>query len=474
MKSKLLGMALVCLLICSGAMAQVVGWRTDGTGRYTAATPPTEWSTEKNVVWKTAMKTQSNATPVVVGDRIFVCEERATLVCVRASDGEILWQKTHTYLDTVNPAERDKVRQQLEEADIEKTTKDFRSSKNQLNGTRNQLKKAQKKLEETPDDADLKKKIEDLKKKQDNLKKRVEELDAKLKPVAEYIIPVTEGTNGYATPTPVSDGKNVYVLFGTGVAACYDLEGNPKWVKLVQKPTNGWGHSASPVLVGDKLLVHVRSMIALNKDTGEVVWQSKANPRWGTSVHTRIGDVDVVITPNGDIFRVSDGKQLAKNISSLEYATPIVQDGIVYFIEHGGKAFKLPSETSETIAPEFLWQTKPRKERYYGSSVYYGGLIYAVNERGVFSVIDLYTGNVVNEKRLKLGKGTVYPSVALAENYVFVSSDNGTTIVFESGVEPLEVSKNKLEPFRTCPVFRGNRMYIRTKDYLYCIEESAL
>jgi len=474
MKVKLLSMALMCLLVCSSSMAQVVGWRTDSTGRYTDATPPTKWSTEENVIWKTAMKSQSNATPVVVGDRIFVCEERETLVCVGASDGEILWQKTNTYLDTVNPEERDKVRKQLEEVEIEKTTKDFRSTKNQLNGTRNQLKKAQKKLEETPDDADLKKKIEDLKKKRDNLKKRVDELDAKLKPVEEYIIPLTHGTNGYSSPTPVSDGSNVYVLFGNGVAACYDMDGNRKWIKVVEKPTHGWGHSASPVLVGDKLLVHVRSMIALNKDTGEVIWKSKANPRWGTSVHTLIGDVDAVITPNGDIFRVNDGKQLTKGISSLEYAAPIIQDGVVYFIQHGGKAFKLPSETSDEIKPEFLWQTKPRKERYYASSVYYGGLIYAVNQRSVFSVIDAHTGNVVNEKRLKLGKGTVYPSVALADNYVFVSSDNGTTMVFDSGVEPLEISKNKLELFRTSPVFVGNRMYIRTKDFLYCIEESDL
>jgi len=415
------------------------------------------------------MPNRSNSTPIIVGDRIFVCSERTTLVCVRASDGEILWQHDNTYLDTVNPEEVDKVRKQLEEVDIEKTTKDFRGAKNQLNKTKDQLNKAKKKLEETPDDQNLKQKIEDLEKKMPDQKKRVDQLWAKLEPVKEYIIPVTHDVNGYSSCTPVSDGKNVYVLFGTGVAACYDMEGNRQWTKLIEKPTQGWGHSSSPVLVGETLLVHVNNLIALDKKTGEVLWKSKAKSRWGTAVHTRLGDVDVIITPNGDFFRVSDGKLIAKNVSFLEYAGPIVYDGVVYFIQHGGKAFKLPSEAADTITPELLWETKPRKERYYASSVYYGGLIYAINQKGFLSVIDENTGEVVNELKLKLGKGTVYPSVALAGTYLFVSSDNGTTMVFESGIVPNEIAKNTLESFRSCPVFVGERMYVRGMEHLYCI-----
>jgi hypothetical protein len=48
-----------------------VGWRTDGTGRYPDAQPPTEWSAQSNVVWKTPLPKPSNATPILVGDRLF-------------------------------------------------------------------------------------------------------------------------------------------------------------------------------------------------------------------------------------------------------------------------------------------------------------------------------------------------------------------------------------------------------------------
>jgi len=458
MKIKLLGIALLCLFACSSVMAQrMVGWRTDGTGKYLNTTPPTKWSAEKNVVWKTKMPSQSNSTPVVVGERIFVCSEPTTLVCVSANDGKILWQRDNTYLDMVNPEERDKVRKQLEEVDIENTTKEFRSTRNQLNGARDKLNKS-------PDDEELKKKIEELSKKFDELK-------AKLAPVDKYVIPETHDVNGYSSPTPVSDGKNVYVLFGTGVASCYDMEGNRKWIKMLEKPKDGWGHSASPVLVGDKLLVHINSLIALDKETGEMIWQSEAKPRWGTAFATRIGDVDVIITPNGDFFRVSDGKQIASNVSFLEYAGPIVHTGAVSFIQFGGKSLNLPLEAADTITLEVIWETKPRKERYYASSVYHEDLIYAINQKSFFSVIDGTTGEVVYEKKLKLGKDTGYPSVTLAGNHLFVSSQDGTTMILEPGREPKEIATNTLEPFRSCPVFVGKRMYLRGMEHLYCIGE---
>ncbi|HCN08111.1 MAG TPA: hypothetical protein DIT01_09270, partial [Lentisphaeria bacterium] len=60
----------------------VVGWRTDGTGEYPDAKPVTTFSEAENVVWKTPLPATSNATPVITGNRIFVCSEPTTLICV--------------------------------------------------------------------------------------------------------------------------------------------------------------------------------------------------------------------------------------------------------------------------------------------------------------------------------------------------------------------------------------------------------
>jgi outer membrane protein assembly factor BamB len=67
--------------------------------------------------------------------------------------------------------------------------------------------------------------------------------------------------------------------------------------------------------------------------------------------------------------------------------------------------------------------------------------------------------------------GQCYPSITLAGKYLFVSSDNGHTLVLEPGREYKEIAHNVLEPFRSTPVFEGKRMYVRTLQHLWCIGE---
>jgi len=189
-----------------------------------------------------------------------------------------------------------------------------------------------------------------------------------------------------------------------------------------------------------------------------------------------IGDTKVLITAKGDIVRVEDGALLAKSIAKVTYSGPVMDDGVVYFIEHDqqtSKAFRLPDEiTDDSVAVEKLWESKPAKERYYASPVVREGLIYALNQRGVFSVMDAATGEVVYEQRLDFGKGTCYPSPTLAGEFVLLSCYNGVSYVVKTGREYQEVARNTLEPFRACPVFVGDNMYIRGQKNLYCIGQA--
>jgi len=62
-----------------------VGWRGDGSGRYTAATPPTTWSRnekgeKKNIVWETKLPCYSWSTPIIVGNKIFTRSEPYDLI----------------------------------------------------------------------------------------------------------------------------------------------------------------------------------------------------------------------------------------------------------------------------------------------------------------------------------------------------------------------------------------------------------
>jgi hypothetical protein len=98
-------------------------------------------------------------------------------------------------------------------------------------------------------------------------------------------------------------------------------------------------------------------------------------------------------------------------------------------------------------------------------------LVYGINAMGILSVVEAATGKLVYEQRLPFGKGQVYPSITLAGGLLFLSSDEGITLVLEPGREYKEVAKNTLEPFRSTPVFQDKRMYVRGREYLYCIGE---
>ncbi len=156
--------------------------------------------------------------------------------------------------------------------------------------------------------------------------------------------------------------------------------------------------------------------------------------------------------------------------AKLDYCAPIVEDSVVYFIiQKGGRAIRLSAEPGETITLDVLWETNPRDDRYYASPVIHEGLIYAVTQKGILSVIDANTGQVVYERSLDLGGGTVFPSVTLSRDYLYVSSDNGTTVVLQPGREHQEVARNSLEAFRSSPIFANDRMYVRGLQHLYCI-----
>ncbi|MCE5239923.1 PQQ-like beta-propeller repeat protein [bacterium] len=443
----------LCLIVCL-AHADGVGWRTDGTGRYPSATPPTDWAVSRNVIWTTPMPSWGNATPVIVGNRIFVCSEPDTLLCVDVTTGQVLWQKTNSYSDLPNFADPAAM------AEANKRTAELRREIAQTQGL---IWKTDRALKEKPDDADLKAQLEAAKEK---LKGLQEEHKASSQPA--YVLPRTYQINGYATPTPVSDGQHVYALFGHGVVSCYDLEGNKVWSRFVEHSASEYGHSTSPVLADGKLIIHILNLMALDPATGQTLWQVRLPESWGTPQVGRIGDTAIVATPAGDIVQASDGKVLAKKLCRLEYGDPIMAEGNIYYIQNGGKAFKLPATTAEPFEPQLLWETQVNKDRYYAASVLDNGIIYCVTQVGVFSAIDATNGQVLYEQRLQLPPA-MYPAVTLAGNLLYVSNEKGTTVLVKPGRQYEEVGRLTLEPFRCCPVFAGSRVYIRTLKSLFCL-----
>ncbi len=408
------------------------------------------------------MPSWSNATPIIVGDKLFVCSEPDELVCVNLANGNTLWRRPNAY-EPVFPADKmAEIREKAAKAEV---------IGKKLRGANGKLWRARKKLKEAPEDADLKKQVE-------TRKAEVKAIAEEFEPLKEHMTPAAHKVTGYSTHTPVSDGKHVWVATGFGTVACYDLAGKRKWIKLIEKPVNDRGNSTSPVLAGGKLIVHFRDMIGLDPATGDVKWRtkSKINGLWGTPAVVKVDGVELIISATGDVVRASDGKKLTEKktkISKLSFGSPVVLDGVVYFSERGGAAIKLPAKVGEKFVGEKVWEgLKIKGDRYYASSLVHDGLIYAITRYGQLTVVDAKTGETVYTQKCKLPKkAEVYSSITLAGKYVYVSIDSGVTIVLAPGREYKEVAVNQLETFRSCPVFAGKRMYIRGYKNLYCIGE---
>ena len=88
-----------------------------------------------------------------------------------------------------------------------------------------------------------------------------------------------QNVNGPASPSPVTDGTNVYVFFQEFGVVSYDSAGKERW-KVPLGPFNMfYGFGASPILVDDTIVLPVDQdspssyLIALDKNSGRVRWK---------------------------------------------------------------------------------------------------------------------------------------------------------------------------------------------------------
>ncbi len=455
---------LLALALASAAPArQPVGWRMDGTGNFPQAQPPLEWSPTQHVLWSTPMPQWSNASPIVVGDRIFVSSEPDTLICVRASDGRILWQRTNSLEDAV-PAKISHHSEVEQESRLQQARQALAQAEYDLTSLRRQLRSS-------PKDADASSKARALRKQAGELRRELAALAKAAKP------PSVHEANGYSTPTPTSNGDSVQVLFGTGVVASYDLDGNRRWIKWLDRVQVPNGAAASPVLAGGKLLVLLNDLIALDAASGEVEWRVNVPSRPGTPALFQIEGQDLVILPSGHCVRVADGAVVASGLGDLEYNSPLVRDGVLYMIQGTAQAFRIPRKMADSLTFEPLWTSKLKGERYYSSPLLLDGLIYAVTRTQIFNVVDAKTGAIVYAERLRLGEtagvDSVYSSITQGGGHVFVSGFEGATAVLAPGRTFQQRALNRLAAFRSNPVFDGDRIYVRGNDRLYCLSANA-
>ncbi|MDB5339124.1 MAG: bamB 2 [Planctomycetaceae bacterium] len=426
-----------------------VGWRSDGKGEFKALDAPTHWSRESGIAWKTKLPASSLSSPIVAGERAFVMVEPDRLLCFRLSDGELLWDRPHEYEVAFGPEKAKEIKRQHAES---------KQVHQEIGELEKQLKTAQ---DADPNSADVSALRDKIKK----LQQHDEELTAIPPPQAE--------ATGNTASTPVCDSENVYAVLGNGMVSSHRLDGKRNWIRFIGQSMSR--HSASPLIAGKLLIVHLKQLTALDLQTGEIVWKTDTPPRNGTPVAATVGEQSVIVTPAGAIVRSADGKVLAKDLFDLGYCSPIVEAGVIYAAERGRLvAIKLlPGDDKETIRTEVLWQTRGPQDDRLASPVVHGGLLFSATGSGILDVVDIATGKVIKRKRLELGEGRVDASLSVANDHLYIQSTNGTTVILEPTADCPEIARNTAEGSSSSPFFVADRILFRTPTHMICIVEKG-
>ena len=225
------------------------------------------------------------------------------------------------------------------------------------------------------------------------------------------------------------------------------------------------------------MLVHFGPLVCLDAVTGKLLWKNNnAKATYGTPARVRIGDTEVVVTSKGDIVRVADGKIMASDLGNCMYASPVVQDNMVYFIESDISAVQLPDQAADQIQCRELWSGNLEGE-FYASPVVDGGRIYTVDKGGNYYVLDAKTGRTILNKTLDFARtdgANVYPSPCLAGKLLFIGNDAGEILIVEPTGQSAVIGLNSLpRGSGATPAFSGQRMFVRGGKLLYCIGDRS-
>ncbi len=309
--------------------------------------------------------------------------------------------------------------------------------------------------------------------------------------------------NSFASGTPATDGKLVYVTFfeagdqeiiapnvgserkifpGKMVVAAYDYEGNQKWIVKPGEFISAHGYSSCPVLYKDLVIVNGDHdgdsyILAINKNTGETVWKTKRSYGIRSYCTPLIREIDgrtqmvfsgskhiISLNPeNGNVHWVVEGP-------TEQFVASMVYDGELFYMCAGFPTYHVmgidPRGKGDVTESHVRWHSKEVR-CYVPSPVVIGDYLIVADDRGTANCYSTKDGT-----RLWLDRLGNHFSASLlqANGLAYLIADNGLTKIVKPGKELEIVAENPLNEYvYASPALANNRLFIRGEKHLFCI-----
>lgn len=417
-------------------------WRGP-TGNSTSpdAKPPTEWSATKNVKWKTAIPGRGSGSPVIWGNQVFV------VTAVSSGTGST---------SAARPAPQQRRRS--------------KRGRGGPGGGRSLNKMAFKLL---------------------CFDRKTGKLLWERTAVETTPHQGTHQTNGHASASPCTDGKQVYAHFGSRGLFCYTMEGKPVWQRTDfgrMNTRSSFGEGSSPTIAGDKIIVPwdhegPSSIHALDKRTGKTIWKTDRDEPtcWATPLIVEHKGQSQVIMNGQTCARAYDlktGEELWRCAGQTQRpVASAVGDGNFVVIGSGFRgsymgAFRLGGRGDIEGSQSVIWELDRDTPDIASPLLSNGRVYFHKGKTGMLTCVDAATGKAHYEVERISGINSTYASPVAANGHVYLTGRRGATVVIKDDKKLEIVASNSLgEGVDATPAPVDNELFIRGERHLFCIAE---
>jgi outer membrane protein assembly factor BamB len=294
---------------------------------------------------------------------------------------------------------------------------------------------------------------------------------------------------GYAAPTPCTDGKRVFVVFGSAVMAALDFDGKLAWRQVLKPHSFDVTIGSSPILHGDHVLFLFAMankadsrVAAFKKADGSLAWETKM-PKTGFGHSTPLlidvkGRRQLVTVASGAgnfgeavmAFDPADGKRIWWCAGAGDASSPAYGGGILYTDSgRGGQGTAVdPTGEGDVTATHVKWTVGGMPESI-GSPIIVGGHVFRLLGSKEVKVWQLSDGQQTD--RAKLGNlGSTWASpVADGDGRLYFAS-GGRSVVVKAGPKLEILAENDLgDPNHASPAVSNGRLYLLGLKSLHCV-----
>ena len=309
--------------------------------------------------------------------------------------------------------------------------------------------------------------------------------------------------NSYASETPVTDGRRVYVYLGYVGLFAYEMDGTLAWAKPMDAKNTGndgyfYGGGASPALHDGRIYIvndneEASFAAAFDAQTGAELWRSARDERsnWSTPYVWQNDLRTEVVTVGSRKVRSYDvnGRALWELAvgTTLHTPTPFARHGLLYvssgyysdprrpvFAIRPGASGDISLKDEETSNAFIAWFQRTASATY-PSAIVVGDQFYTLLDRGFLTAHDARTGKeIYGRQRLAVDAGAFSASPWSYNGKIFALSEDGDTFVIQAGPQYRLLARNSLnEMSLASPAVAGNSVFIRTATKLYRISKGA-